>query len=520
MTTLVLGLDGASFELLDPWIEAGRLPAIARLCEEGVAAGMESVPPPVTCPNWQAYATGRNPGKLGVYWWERVDAEAREIVPTSASGDFDGTHYWTYLDGTVAVVNLPTSYPPPAIDGIHVAGGPGAEQSGYTNPASLEADLEDRYDYAVHPERIGELSADDTETACIDEIYDLVETRFDVVDDLLGEEDHELIHLTVFYSNVLQHFYWDDAVTREVWDRIDARLGDLLDRPEVSRIVLMSDHGSAEIDTTFRINAWLEREGYLQTTRGASDWLFRLGLTRDRVRPVLSRLGLEWWLRRFLPRRLQTALPDSEGGVTEGAKASVIDWEESQAVASGQGPLYVLADGTAERERIRRELIDRLDGLAHDGRRVVKAAEPAEALYHGPHLDLAPDVVLRMPTGVHIDGAIGRYESPFCEPTRWRGENTETGLFVAHGPAVDPEAAPENLSILDLAPTLLHWLGYPVPEDVDGVVREEVFRDGSDPAEREVRTRDPATRIDESTVEPGDGSSDVTERLEDLGYLQ
>jgi predicted AlkP superfamily phosphohydrolase/phosphomutase len=121
MTTLVLGLDGASFELLGPWMEEGALPNLQRLAERGVAEDMQSCLPPVTCPNWQCYATGTNPGKLGVFWWEAVDREASEVRNTSGAGQFDGRHYWTLLDGDAAVVNLPTSYPPPEIDELPAA---------------------------------------------------------------------------------------------------------------------------------------------------------------------------------------------------------------------------------------------------------------------------------------------------------------------------------------------------------------------------------------------------------------
>jgi len=518
VTTVVLGLDGAAFELLRPWIDDGTLPALARLCEEGAATDMQSCPPPVTCPNWQCYATGTNPGKLGVYWWERIDASTRSIESTSASDDFDGRYYWAYLDGPTATINLPTSYPPPGtVDGIHVAGGPGAEQSGYTTPADLEADLVADYDYAVHPENLGDLAADDPDSPCIEEIYGLIETRFDVLEDRVASGEFVFVHATVFYLNVLQHFYWDDDVVREAWTRIDARIEDLLAMAEVETLYVVSDHGANEIDVTFLVNAWLEQEGYLRTTGGVSDLLHRVGLTRERIRPVVASLGIEWWLRRLLPERIQNTLPDSEGSVTKGAKGSVVDWESSVALASGQGPLYVLADDPDERERIRTELIEKLDGLTHEGRTVVEAAVPAEDVYEGPHVAEGPDIVLRQGPGVHIAESIGGDRDPFEAPDRWRGENKATGLFLAHGPDIDPDADFEDMSILDVAPTVLHHLDTAVPTDLDGDVRTGLFADGSDPASREPESQVPA---DPAAGGGTDTGSDVEDRLTDLGYMQ
>lgn len=518
MTTVVLGLDGAAFELVDRWIDDGTLPAFARLVEDGAATDMQSCPPPVTCPNWQCYATGTNPGKLGVFWWEHVDAASRSITNTSASTQFDGRYYWRYLDGDSAIINLPTSYPPPeTADGVHIAGGPGAEQSGYTTPTELEQQLVEEHDYAVHPETMGDLSAENPDSPCVEEIYDLIEMRFDVLEECVADDDTEFVHCTVFYLNVLQHFYWDHDVVREAWKRIDARIANLLETGDIETLYVMSDHGSNEIETTFNINVWLEREGYLKTTSGFSDVLHGMGLTRERIQSVIGTLGIEWWLRRLVPRRIQMLLPDSEGSVTKSAKANIVNWEESVALASGQGPLYILENNPDERQRIRQELISQLDGLEHDGQTVVETAEPAEEVYTGPHLDQAPDIVLRQAPGVHIAESLGGSRDPFESPSTWRGENKETGLFLAHGEDIDSDAALQDMHILDIAPTVLHHCGTAVPSNLDGGVRTDLFIAGSEPSSRAPASQPPAGTETGAAVDT-DGT--VSDRLSDLGYLQ
>ncbi|MFW6121196.1 MAG: alkaline phosphatase family protein, partial [Petrotogales bacterium] len=73
MRVIVIGLDGAHFELIEPWLKKGELPNIKKCIEEGVSADMEVCLPPVTSPNWKCYSTGLNPGKLGIFWWENID---------------------------------------------------------------------------------------------------------------------------------------------------------------------------------------------------------------------------------------------------------------------------------------------------------------------------------------------------------------------------------------------------------------------------------------------------------------
>ena len=517
MTTVVLGLDGGCFELIQPWIDDGTLPTFSELTEGGVASDMQSCLPPVTCPNWQCYATGTNPGKLGVFWWEAVDRDARTIENRSSAGDFDGTHYWRLLEGDTAVVNLPTSYPPSKIDGVHVAGGPGAEQTGYTYPESLEEELKERYDYAVHPEKMSLLSGDDPDNECVPEIYDLIDMRFDVLEDQLEGGEYELIHVTVFYLNVLQHFYWDMDVVKRAWERIDERVGQLLEMEELENFFVMSDHGSNGIETTFRVNTWLEQHGYLQTESSISDYLHRAGITQERVRPILAKLGVEWWARRLLPERVQMLLPNEEGSVDKSGKADVIDWENSQVVASGQGPVYVLADNPQERERIVGELVDDLEGITDpDGNPVFDQVLRGEDVYSGPYVDRGPNVVLDQAAGVHIEGKIG-HDDAFGSPSKWHGENKDTGMFVAYGPDVDGTAELPDMHILDIAPTLLHLHGEGVPERMDGEVKRDLFAAESEPANREVVQVDAA---DVDSAESRTVESDVADRLEDLGYME
>ena len=68
---LVLGLDGATFDLLDAWMERGLMPNVQRLATEGSRAVLRSVMPPVTAPAWTSFATGVRPGKHGVFDFRR-----------------------------------------------------------------------------------------------------------------------------------------------------------------------------------------------------------------------------------------------------------------------------------------------------------------------------------------------------------------------------------------------------------------------------------------------------------------
>lgn len=519
MTTVVVGLDGAHWELLNPWIKEGYLPNLKRIQREGAWGDLQSCLPPVTSPNWKCYATGKNPGKLGVYWWEIVDTDTEEIRSPTAE-DFQSAELWDYLnrDGLrTAVLNMPTTYPPTDVDGVLVAGGPDAPETGYTNPASLEETLDAELAYRVHPEG-GLTNADSVDEATIQHYLDAIDSRFDLAEWTVAHKKVDFVHVTTFYVNVFQHYYWDHEFTRRAWERIDARLGDLM--ADGHDLLLLSDHGSTEIEWEFNLNRWLEEEGYLVLNDDVSSLFARIGLTRHRTKALLSRLPFRDALLDAVPQQIKNTVPNDDGRLPKSTKNDQIDWTASRAVASGQGPVYVLVDDPDERATVATEIESKLADIRDpDGNRLFADVHRGEEIYHGPHTDLAPALVVEMNPGYHVPGSLGGDE-PFTRPRKWRGENKHTGLFAAWGDDIATTGPfdgtdGEALDIVDLTPTILHWLGCAVPADVDGTVRTDIFEPGSDPAERNVEATDP---LDPDAGTATDETQNIEDRLESLGY--
>ena len=64
---LIIGLDGATFDLIKPWVATGQLPTFKHLMDTGTRGNLESTIPPITPPAWTSFMTGMNPGKHGVF---------------------------------------------------------------------------------------------------------------------------------------------------------------------------------------------------------------------------------------------------------------------------------------------------------------------------------------------------------------------------------------------------------------------------------------------------------------------
>src|ERR1043166_9161730 len=65
--TLIIGLDGATFDLIEPLVRAGHLPALARLMTHGVHGSLQAWPNMNSAAAWSSMVTGYNPGQHGVY---------------------------------------------------------------------------------------------------------------------------------------------------------------------------------------------------------------------------------------------------------------------------------------------------------------------------------------------------------------------------------------------------------------------------------------------------------------------
>lgn len=514
---IVIGIDGANWDLIDPWIQNGDLPNLAKLKNGGSWAYNNSYLPPVTFPNWKCYSTGKNPGKLGVYWFEKIDFTSNKItIPDGNS--FKGKEIWDYLSDMgmkVCVINMPSTFPPKRIEnGIVISGGPDSSDTNFTSPENLERTLKTKFNYRVHP-RILPINKDDR-GECVSEILEVINSRFEVTNWLIENENFDFVHLSIFYINVLQHFYSDGEPAKKGWKLIDKHLKYFIDNG--FDIFLMSDHGTCHIDHIFWINKWLEDEGYLKIRKSNSAKIYQtLGKYRDQILKVSRKLRVEPILRKIIPKSLKHRIQPG-GAFQQTGKNELIDWENSIAIASGQGPIYIkkLQDKN-EYEKIRLELKSKIEQIQMPNEKFKLKVYKKEDIYSGPYLDSAPDLIIEQPDGIHINGGVGS-RTLFQRPTRWLAENSKKGIFLFYSP-LSTTGKINDINIVDIAPTLLHFLNVPIPEDMDGRAIIDIFRQNSDEFKREV-VYQKAILDEEIQQNKEDREKEIINRLKDLGYLE
>jgi predicted AlkP superfamily phosphohydrolase/phosphomutase len=124
-------------------------------------------------------------------------------------------------------------------EGYLVACGPGSEQSSHTTPPRLGEDLDAR-GYRVHPDLTVTSQSDEDAAA---DVVELIDERLATFRELLEERPVDVAHCTVFYINVLQHFFWRAEPTARAWKRIDDHIGQIRETYSDATLLLLSDHG-------------------------------------------------------------------------------------------------------------------------------------------------------------------------------------------------------------------------------------------------------------------------------------
>lgn len=473
---LLIGLDGAEPALLNRWMNAGRLPALARLRDRGAFMPLASTRPPVTFPAWTTCVTGVNPGRHGIFDFTELMPGERRLRFVNGSMRA-APALWNILSAAgkrVCILGVPGTYPPEPVNGIFV--------SGFDSPVTTGVDASFVYPPEAFPRvkdwRFADFQEGDIGPGWHERAHAAllkgIDTKQRIACDLLASEPWDFFMLVFGESDTVSHHFWlfhdpaspryrpgwEDAI-RTIYERLDKAVGALLDQiDDDTTVLIVSDHGFGGTGTgVVHLNNWLAEQGYLHFARPNTNFLKRLAL---RFVPVAWRGAVF--------RRLQHLAEQAEGQSRFGG----IDWNTTTAWSEelnyfptirlnvqGRDP-----DGQVPRENYDAfvdELCARLeawDAIAHAWRR--------DAIYEGPCMERAPDIILEL---AQEDGYLhsclrARGGPPFrrIRPDEvlggkergMTGTHRDPGVLLASQPVTHAapglqDIAPTVLSILDVA---------------------------------------------------------------------
>lgn len=137
---VVIGLDGATFDIIDPLIKKGKLPNLSKIMENGVRGELKSTIHPITPQAWTTFLTGKNAGKHGIFDFTSRKSNSYDIKFINASTRKAQSIFsiLSKADKKVGAVAIPFTFPPEKINGFML--------SGIDAPVGNEM--------AVHPDKI------------------------------------------------------------------------------------------------------------------------------------------------------------------------------------------------------------------------------------------------------------------------------------------------------------------------------------------------------------------------------
>jgi predicted AlkP superfamily phosphohydrolase/phosphomutase len=535
---LVLGLDGATLDIIEPLARSGRLPHFAKLMEEGAWGILKSTLPPVTIPAWVSMMTGKNPGRLGVY--DLLRRQGYGVEPNSRCYNRHAP-LWRTLNQygiRTGVMNLPGTYPPDEVDGFMVTGMlTPSKKSAFSYPPTLVADLDSTvldYEIDVHHWQYFD------EDVFIKDIYKVTEKRGQAAEYLIKNIPCDFYMIVFTSSDRLHHQLWDKpGIIEAYWEELDRVVGRILDLfGEETTVVVTSDHGFGPLERTFFVNEWLNRKGFLRVKREMNErFIVKFGRLveslyhflgeRKLVRPAMSILNRVVSIDK-LQKYTYEYLSNER---LEGR----VNWSKTKAFSCVHTPhfgqIYINIEGKMdegcvseeEHTSVREALMEELRGL-RDPRTADELNVEAyfsEDIYTGSHLEEAPDIVFVIDEGrCEIDAKVGdsRLFAEGAPLTGWKGTHTKDGVFMARGPGIKPGFRVEKATILDVTPTILHIFGIPQQEDVDGRVLEEVFLEDAIPSKKRIQ-KDAHIEKDEISGLDEEEKALIEARLKKLGYI-
>ncbi len=556
---LVIGLDGASPHLIEKWRED--LPHLAKLQQQGSSGVLQSVIPPRSIPAWYCFAAGMNPAKLGVFGFSQRQPSTYDYTFANFT-HCQAPPFWHWLNRqgiSTAVIHLPGTFPPRPLQGFMVSGWPGPLNRGslvYTYPDDLSREIDKFLGRPFELVSPGSIRRDN-DAEMLAERLRILQMHGDTAYHLLAERPWQVGVVVLSPLDRASHQFWRHmdanhpqhnpeeakqfgSALKQIYQAHDAQVGRLLELvDEDDWVFIVSDHGFGPVRRTFYLNEWLRQKGYLvlrdETAAGSPSLARRVvgALSRplfhlNNASPAFRRLA-DPFKKRALSNFVRDAYVQAKEEGLVRLNHLPVDWNRTRAYCPDESSLYlnlrgrdpqgIVEPGSAAQallDEIERELSRLQD--PHTGQPITVQLRCKEDVYSGPFLKDAPEMIVDMDdyqTEVMAELEIGRLVN--ARPLR-SGNHTLEGTLIAKGPGI-PAGQTRHAGLIDIAPTILHLLNVPVPQDMDGRVQQKLFAPEFDAARRAV-VRDTAVFTpDASQTLSEEEQAQVEKQLRDLGYL-
>jgi len=550
--TLVIGLDGATLDVIEPLVREHRLPTLSKIMKVGSYGKLRSTYPPSSAVAWPSFATGMNPGKHSIFFFNIKHSGTYYLEPVT-SNNIKSVTLWEQLsraDKRVAVLNVPMTYPPRKVNGLMITGlGTPPSASEYTYPKDLAQEIERTFGERL-PEVQWTQYDDENIPKFIEDVTHHTDRIYNMAQMVLEQELWDLFMVVFTGPDRIQHRLWDymdynsrqyskklqldlefkyrSELVKNYFFSLDIIVHKLIeDAGNAPNIILLSDHGAGKYSRLVDLNNLLSDWGYL-TYREPLE----VPAKRSKVKSLAKKMGLSL---SFIKRiaKLSGLQFDYYKHLEKKSKiTNRIDWDRTRAFCYIGCSIYINVKGRerlgivnpgAEYEDIVEQLRSKLLALKDPltGHHIITEIKRKEDVYSGPYLEDAPDLVITECNPYYdfanllfsndVNGSI------FVDlDDKVQGTHQFDGFYAISGSKIKQNFRFDNSHITDLFPTILHLMDVPIPEDVDGKVLVDIFKT----RQQEIKFSSKSSQTDSLPVDITEEDKEkIIEELKGLGYM-
>jgi predicted AlkP superfamily phosphohydrolase/phosphomutase len=370
---VILGIDGIPYELMKNLSDKDIMPNFKELCKNYIFLRLKSSIPHISSVSWSSIITGKNPGEHGIFGFT-------DIIRNTYSLSFPNFNtlkckpFWHNKPSQRHIIlNVPSTYPAKELNGIHIAGFVALDLKKATYPMEYVEFLKNlKYEIDIDTS----LAHEQSQELLFNELSRVLSIRKKTYQSLWNEFKWDNFMVVITSTDRFGHFLWNtyENENHENHDRclsffreVDDFIGDIYSKlGENDTFIILSDHGMESVNVNFNLNTFLEQEGYLK--------LGSEGKNYNRILKETKAFVLD-------PGRvyLNRSKRYPNGSVSESEGKSILDG-------------------------LKNSLLD----LKYEGKKVIKKIYEKEKIYHGPYVNLAPDLVIHEESGYQPKGNIGK----------------------------------------------------------------------------------------------------------------
>jgi len=541
--TVIFGVDGCPEEFLKKWmIEENKLPNFKRIYESGTILTMNSTIPYATFPAWISMLTGKSPGSLSLFYWFKRMKDSYEASLNVL--EWEKWHpIWDILSENKrrsVIINVPTTVPPRTeFNGILVSGPVmNTDPLNIAYPESLNKRLL-KEGYIVDLN----FSLKHNPGKNLKKLLETTQSKIALAKELFSNEKWDLFMFTFFFIDALLHNFWkyfdeshpdyeensefQDSVIK-YYQLIDEHLGFYLDNlPDNTHLFIVSDHGMGKQKSQIDLNTWLYENGFLTLRDDKEKQVTLSGFQNSALyRPLrqvylaLQNIGFLKRFRNYIWKTIPEDIRTWEN----------VDWNTTKAYSLGKNFIFVNLKDREPQGIIRKgkeydtvieEIIEKLKEFKDpdNNEPVVMKVWKCPELYKTGKYDESPDLSIEFKDGSYYT-SVAKVAAPVHSLFNKviTADHKRNTIFGCYGPDIQPGKKTDVISIFDITPTILHTMNIPIPENIDGKVVLDIFKDDSDSGKRNIRYISVKEK-DELEKASDEEDKIIFDRLKDIGYI-